>query len=171
MRYEVPGLRLIPQDQTLSCWYASAQMVIAWRREHRRMTEGGIVDPSEVPQYIQMRASNDAIPWAMIRQFARDLGLVPLPLMSPTPETLRGWLRQYGPIWADGMKYVASSDGTTASYGHVVVIGGISTSPDEILVLDPEHGGNRAWEPMTHLASILSDGANTDRNAFLLRLP
>jgi hypothetical protein len=170
MRYEVPNLRLIPQDQTLSCWYASAQMLIEWRRNARRMTEANLPDPSELPQYIRMHTNNDAIPWATIRQFARDLGLVPLPLMSPTPDTVLGWLRQYGPIWADGMKYV-TANGVTQSYGHVVVIGGISTNPDQILVLDPEHGGSRTWEPLSHLATILSDGANPNRNAFLLRLP
>jgi hypothetical protein len=53
----------------------------------------------------------------------------------------------------------------------VVVIGGISINPDKILILDPEHGGNRTWHPLTHLGSILSDGANTNRNQFLLRLP
>ena len=38
-------------------------------------------------------------------------------------------------------------------------------------IFDPEHGGSRTWRPLTHLASILSDGANTNRNCFLLRLP
>ena len=170
MRYQVPNLRLIPQADSLSCWFASAQMLIEWRRQNTQSTEANLPDPSEVPRYKRMHENNDAIPWAIIRQFARDLGLVPLPLMSPTPQLIASWLRDHGPIWADGMKYVTSG-GTTQSYGHVVVIGGISTSPDEILILDPEHGGNRAWRPLGHLASVLSDGANPNRNAFLLRLP
>jgi hypothetical protein len=170
MRYEVPNLRLIPQDNDLACWYASAQMVIQWRRETRKMTEARLLDPSEEPQSIRMHANRDAIPWAQIRRFAQDLGLVPLPLMSPTTQALLDWVRRYGPIWADGMKYVAQG-GRIVSYGHVVVIGGVGTNPDELLVLDPEHGGSRTWRPMGHLASMLSDGANTNRNAFLLRLP
>jgi hypothetical protein len=90
--------------------------------------------------------------------------------MSPTPQTLLRWVQNFGPIWADGMKFV-SRNGSTISYGHVVVIGGVGTNPDEILILDPEHGGSRRWLPMTHLASILSDGANPNRDTFLLRLP
>src|SRR5438105_160207 len=132
MQYEVPNLTLIPQDKTLSCWYASAQMLLQWRRNSRQMTEASLSDPSEVPEYIRMHAANDAIPWVQIRQFARDLGLVPLPLMSPTSQTILDWLRRYGPIWADGVKFTARG-----SYGHVVVIGGIATDPDRILILDP----------------------------------
>jgi hypothetical protein len=170
MRYEVPNLQLIVQDKTLSCWYASAQMLILWRREATQSTEMALPDPSELPSYIRMHANNDAIPWATIRQFAQDLGLVPLPLVSPTPQLVASWLREHGPIWADGTKFVVSN-GVTNSYGHVVVIGGISTDPDRILILDPENGGSRTWEPLDHLASMLSDGANPNRNAFLLRLP
>jgi hypothetical protein len=172
MRYEVPNVKLIPQSQTLSCWYASAQMVIQWRRQKVLMTEANLVDPGELPQYIAMVKHNDAIPWATIRRFAQDLGLVPLPLVSPSEELLASWLRLFGPLWADGMKYV-TNNGTTQSYGHVVVIAGISSSPDpnEILILDPENGGGRGWEPISRLVSILSDGANPNRNAFLLRLP
>lgn len=166
MRYEVPNLKLIPQDKTMACWFASAQMLIQWRRNQRRMTERDLADPSEVPQYVQMHIKNDGIPWAQIRQFSQSLGLVPLPLMTPTAETMMTWLRTYGPLWADGTKFTARS-----SYGHVVVIGGISIKPDEILILDPEHGGKRQWHALTHLGSILSDGANPNRNQFLLRLP
>jgi len=153
MRYEVPNLQLIPQDNSLACWYASAQMVIQWRRNQRQMTESGLRDPSEDPTSVAMHRRSDAIPWAHIRHFARDLGLVPLPLMSPTRETLLGWVRQYGPLWADGMKFTTSS-GRAVSYGHVVVIGGVGIDPDEILILDPEHGGSRTWHSLTHLASI-----------------
>jgi hypothetical protein len=170
MRYQVPNLRLIPQDKTMACWYASAQMLIQWRRERVQMCEVGLADPSDVPRYMQMYTKNDGIPWAKIRRFAQDLGLVCLPLMSPTPEAVADWLSRYGPIWADGMKFV-SQGGTVSSYGHVVVIGGISTGPDQILIFDPEHGGSRQWRPLSHLASILSDGANPHRNQFLLRLP
>jgi hypothetical protein len=169
MIYEVPSLQLIPQDRSMACWYASAQMVIQWRRTRTLLCEIKHPDPSEVPSYMQMHVNNDGIPWASIRKFARDLGLVPLPLMSPTSEALLGWLRLYGPIWADGMKFITHA-GREQAYGHVVVIGGISTSPDRILIFDPEHGGSRRWMPMTHLARILSDGANLNRNAFFLRL-
>lgn len=168
--YEVLNLTLIPQDKTLSCWYASAQMLIQWRRNARQRTEARLLDPSESPQWMQRYVANDIIPWAQIRQFAQDLGLVPLPLVSPSPRALLGWLQQYGPIWADGTKFVTAG-GREISYGHVVVIGGISLNPDRILIFDPEHGGSRTWYPLTHLGSMLSDGANPDRNQFLLRLP
>jgi len=166
MRYEVPNLTLIPQDTTMACWFASAQMLIQWRRNQRQMTEGNLADPGEVPKYMRMHVNNDGIPWAQIRQFALDLGLVCLPLVSPTPQTMLTWLQDFGPLWADGTKVSGGR-----SYGHVVVIGGISIVPDQILILDPEHGGRRDWLPMTYLGSTLSDGANPDRNQFLLRLP
>jgi Papain-like cysteine protease AvrRpt2 len=166
MRYEVPNLQLIRQDQTMACWFASAQMLIQWRRNQRRMSEANLPSPDQVPLYMRMYVNNNGIPWAQIRQFAQDLGLVNLPLMTPTPQTILNWLRIYGPLWADGTKFAAGG-----SYGHVVVIGGISINPDQILILDPEHGGKREWHPLTHLASILSDGANPNRNQFLLRLP
>lgn len=166
MRYEVPNLNLIPQQKSMACWFASAQMLIQWRRNDQLMCEAGLPAPDQVPQYMEMHIDNDGIPWANIRQFAQDLGLVSLPLISPHPETLMAWLRTYGPIWADGTKFT-----NTNSYGHVVVIGGMSINPGEILILDPEHGGSRTWHPLTHLSNILSDGANPNRNQFLLRLP
>ena len=49
--YLVSGVPLIPQSQNMACWYASAQMVIRWRREMTKSTESSIVDPS------------DSIPW------------------------------------------------------------------------------------------------------------
>jgi len=166
MIYEAPNLKLIPQDKTMACWYASAQVLIQWRRSQRRMTEANLPSPDQVPSHLRMYLSNNGIPWAQIRRFAQDLGLVNLPLISPTPQTLLNWLRTYGPLWADGTKFTS-----TGSYGHVVVIGGISLNPDKILILDPEHGGKREWRPLTHLADMLSDGANTNRSQFLLRLP
>jgi Papain-like cysteine protease AvrRpt2 len=32
-RYEVPGMTHIKQNMTMSCWYASAQMLIQWRQD------------------------------------------------------------------------------------------------------------------------------------------
>lgn len=165
MQYEVPNLVLIPQDKSMACWFASARMLIEWRRNTLQMSEINLLDPTQVPQYMHMYLSNDGIPWALIRQFARDLGLVSLPLMSPTSETILHWLYNYGPIWVDGSN--VSGD------GHVVVVGGIAMNPNRILILDPAplNVGKRRWHPMSHLASILRDGANPDRNQFMLRLP
>jgi len=122
-------------------------------------------DPTQVPVYTQMHYNNDGLPFSLVQQYAKDLGLFPLPLMSPTPETILRWLRAYGPIWVAGHR--KSGD------GHVVVIGGISFNPDQILILDPAptNVGTRGWHPMSHLASILRVGADPGIDQLMLRLP
>jgi hypothetical protein len=128
------------------------------------MTEANLPDPTQVPAYVQLYHNNNVLPWVMIRQFAKELGLVTLPLMSPTPEAILHWLRTYGPIWMGGAKL---------RYGHVVVIGGISFNPDQILILDPEpmNVGTRRWHPMSRLASILRVGTDPGIDQLMLRLP
>lgn len=122
MRYEVPGMQLIPQTQTMSCWYASAQMLIQWRRQSRRMSEAGIVDPSEDKASAQLRDDNTGIVNPAIIAFAQRLGLRPVPPMSPTPAAIERWLRQYGPLWVNGKT-------------HIVVLAGIDG--DKVKVYDP----------------------------------
>src|SRR6266478_9251519 len=47
VNYVVPGMKLIPQTMAMSCWYASAKMLIWWRRHHTYSTEAAILDPRE----------------------------------------------------------------------------------------------------------------------------
>ena len=55
---------------------------------------------------------------------AKRLGLRAIPPMSPTTDTLLGWLRMYGPLWVNGKS-------------HIVVISGINTDTLQVQVHDP----------------------------------
>jgi len=122
MAYTVPGMALIPQTMGMSCWYASAQMVIQWRRNRFQMCEEGIVDPSEDSELSKVKDSDSGISDKYIVELAKRCGLRAIPPMSPTEGALEGWLQQYGPLWVNGKT-------------HIVVIAGIRSG--EVLVYDP----------------------------------
>ncbi|WP_200327886.1 peptidoglycan-binding protein [Thiocystis violacea] len=126
LHYVVPAYLHIAQDKTMSCWYASAQMLIQWKRERTRMTDPRHPDPSESPKWSKLYSDNTGITNAKIREFARDMGFAHVPPMSPTPEAILGWLRIHGPLWVNGVR-------------HITVIAGIRGPRDdtEVLVLDP----------------------------------
>lgn len=172
MSYTVPNVQLVPQDLNNACWYASTQMVIGWRRRRTLMSEIGIFDPSEVAAAVQAHKANNGLLWAAMRRYAQMVGLEPLPLMSPTPELLEQWLRRFGPLWTDGVP--VGPGGKVVGTGHVVVIAGVRTkdTSHEILVYDPwpPGVGNVSWRPYSHLAGILSDGANPNRDTFFMRV-
>ncbi|HLG17542.1 MAG TPA: papain-like cysteine protease family protein [Blastocatellia bacterium] len=135
MSYMVPGMTLIPQTLEWSCWYASAQMLITWRRNKTLMCESGIVDPSEDDPSIKLCKANDGIANSQIIALARRLGLRAVPPMSPTEAAIESWLRTYGPLWVNGKK-------------HIVVIAGIK--PGEVYVYDPAplNKGDRNWRSL-----------------------
>jgi Papain-like cysteine protease AvrRpt2 len=126
MHYVVPHMKLIPQDKTMSCWYASGQMVIEWRRSTTRMTEMSHPDPSQVPKWQNLYNANPGISNPQIVSYARDLGLRAVPPMSPTPEAILEWLKRYGPLWVNGKL-------------HITVIAGIKKTKNsyKVLVFDP----------------------------------
>jgi len=49
-----PNMVLITQDKAMSCWYASGQMLIQWRRRTSRMTEMAHPEPSQVKRWSQL---------------------------------------------------------------------------------------------------------------------
>lgn len=163
--YAVPSPLHIAQDKTMSCWFASAQMLIQWKRKRTNMTDSRHPDPSESPKWSKLYDDNTGITNARIREFARDMGLELVPPMSPTPEAIMGWLRAFGPLWVNGVK-------------HITVIAGIRgpRSNTEVLVLDParqnEIGGSwrnlRDWYVLDK-----HSGRDTaaDVEAVFLRLP
>ena len=170
--YIVQNMTLIPQDQTNACWFAATQMVVQWRRNKTQSTEMGLRDPSEVPAAVTAHRANNGLLWASMRRYAQMIGLKPLPLVSPSPELIASWLQWYGPIWTDGVPVDAV--GNISGTGHVVVISGIRNrySSTEIQIHDPwpPNRGNVSWRPISHLAGILSDGANLNRDTFFLRI-
>jgi len=122
MSYIVPNMKLIPQDQNMSCWYASAQMLINWRREMTQSCEEGIFDPSEDSGSQTIYSLDQGIQNPQIVAMAKRLGLMAVPPLSPTEDALEDWLFTYGPLWVNGKR-------------HIVVIAGIR--PGEVLVYDP----------------------------------
>jgi hypothetical protein len=115
-------MKLIPQTMQMSCWYASARMVVQWRREKMLMSEANIEDPSEDATFEQWKAKDAGITDSQIVTLAKRLGLELVPPMSPSPEALESWLKTYGPLWTNGTR-------------HITVIAGIRDS--EVLIYDP----------------------------------
>lgn len=134
--YIVSGMTLIPQKMTMSCWYASAQMVITWRRNKKQSSESGIEDPSEDGLSSQIRDGNSGIQNQQIIAMAQRLGLRPVPPMSPSTEAIEQWLQVYGPLWVNGKT-------------HITVIAGING--DQVLVYDPSpvNVGKIEWRSLS----------------------
>ena len=122
--YEVPGMTLIPQQMTMSCWYASAQMLITWRQDRVQQSLPWLVPPDLDAQCASIRDGNAGLQNPHIIAMAKRIGLKAVPPMSPLPETLEDWLRSYGPLWVNGKT-------------HIVVIAGIDTGTLKVKVYDP----------------------------------
>lgn len=121
--YMVPGMRLIPQDKTNSCWYASAQMIIEWRRYHGKGAFANFrPDPSMVARWQKLYTDDTGIGNDKILAFAKDLDLGVIPPMSPTVEALRGWLVRYGPLWVNGVRHITVIAGIRDWMGEVQVL-------------------------------------------------
>jgi hypothetical protein len=97
MAYEAQGMTLIPQDKDMACWYASAQMVIQWRRNRVQMCEQGILDPSEHKPAGKLYQANNGIGNRHILELAKALGLRPVQ-MSVTPDGVESLIRTHGPL-------------------------------------------------------------------------
>ena|ERR1700730_18370959 len=122
--YQVPGMTLIPQKLKMSCWYASAQMLIQWRQDQAQQSLGWLVPPDLDAQCVAIRDGNAGLQNPQIVPMAKRLGLQAVPPLSPTPETLQQWLQMYGPLWVNGKT-------------HIVVIAGINTATLMVKVYDP----------------------------------
>ncbi len=132
--YEVPGMTLIPQDENMSCWYASAQMLIRWKMNKLRMSFRDLVPPELDAECRRIKDANQGIRNPQILALARRLGLRAVPPMSPTPAALESWLRQYGPLWVNGKS-------------HIVVIAGIKGLTVKIYDPWPVKVGMVDWRP------------------------
>jgi len=161
MPYNVPDMTLIPQTKTMACWYASAQMLIQWRRNEMQMTEVGIIDPSEDKVLAKMRDRDHGISNTALIHMAKKLGLLPIPPMSPTPAALESWLMTYGPLWVNGKT-------------HIVVIAGIR--PGDVLVYDPSpiNTGTIEWRSLAGWyvgGAVDSRDTGSDVQAVFLHCP
>lgn len=70
MNYVVPRMSLIPQDKTMSCWYASGLMLIHWRRNHFQMSEAAHPDPAQVKKWSKLYDDNPGISNEQVMSFA-----------------------------------------------------------------------------------------------------
>jgi len=84
MAYTVPGMKVIPQTMVMSCWYASAQMLVQWRRNRQQASDRNVKDPSE-DFFSEMQKKADlGVTDGQIISLAQQLGLKVIPPMSPT---------------------------------------------------------------------------------------
>lgn len=164
--YVVPDLELSPQQTRSNCAIASARMLINWRRTQRAQTELAHPSPDEVMDRLEpLRRLDESgeeckprgIAVKHFTEFARELGLEPMPSKHPTARTLKEWLSNYGPLWLAG--HPVTADGRVGSGGHVVVLGGVGTvgSDHFVKIYDPwpVGQGDIRWAPGDHLSLVL----------------
>ncbi len=121
-KYEVPGMKLIPQRLNMSCWYASAKMIINWQMGRCRQSFNDLVPPELDAQCRALRGADAGITNPVIVQMAVRLGLKQVPPMSETSSDIESLLRGRGPLWVNGDR-------------HIVVIAGVDG--DRVKVYDP----------------------------------
>jgi Papain-like cysteine protease AvrRpt2 len=154
--YDVP---LIPQATTMTCWWASARMVVEYHRQRLQQSTvaGGAVGQPNETRIIE--GANQGINPGRVEDFARLANLQTTSL-SPTPEGLVSLLTQYGPLWYGGL--VQGYRGFTGG-GHAVVITGCLVNPAgaQVAINDPWQVGQgaRLFETFDGFFSNLSAAA------------
>lgn len=129
--YKVKDMALVPQPGTGTCWCASAIMLYKWSRKAGYLT---MVDPLS-DSGTRWRWENNKSwskydnPW-----LAKTLNIYTYDEIPRSYDGLRTFLKDWGPIWASGLK-----TWTGSAYGHVVVIGGVADTG--VLIYDPEPVG------------------------------
>ena len=152
MAYTEPNVPLIPQQLTMACWYASAQMLIQWRQESTQSCEIDHPDPSMLTDEVNRYKANNGLGLDQMMTFAKALGLRTVPPMTPTLGLVEQWLRQYGPIWAAGKKIGPGGN----AYGHVFVIVGVLGNQLYIHAPEPVKLGSARWVDESWLTTLLS---------------
>ena len=159
MRYEVPGVPLIAQTQTNSCWYASATMLMRWRQRR-----GTLFEPPRADQFPDLDwrlTHNDVLPYVAMIGFAQRLGLQPIAHLPrlPTVLDLQTLLMMLGPLWTCGISLNPATGANTGLGGHAVVLAGADDVTGRMLVLDPAplNVGDRRWRPIAHLGNMIAD--------------
>jgi V8-like Glu-specific endopeptidase/uncharacterized protein YycO len=104
----------LPQSSAMSCWAASAAMVIGWR-DRVSISDQSIAD--------MVPAFNAYVSGLFANQrpdLANAWNLVPEPPASYTIDAWRNMLESYGPLWIDGLS-------SPAGGGHVRVMVGLES--------------------------------------------
>jgi hypothetical protein len=167
MAYTVSGMKLIPQALSMSCWYASAQMLIKWKEEQLQQSLAGLISPEFDTECQKIRDANNGVLNPQILAVAKRIGLKAFPPSTPTPEALEGWFQKYGPLWVNGKN-------------HIVVIAGIKSdgaSGHSLLVYDPlpVNVGKVEWRSLQNWyasgSSISTRDTGSDVAAVFLYVP
>jgi ABC-type bacteriocin/lantibiotic exporter with double-glycine peptidase domain len=150
--YKVPGIHLIPQKKNMACWYASAQMLIQWKRHRINATLANHPDPSQSSVTHLWEVGNSGVTNPQIVELAQILGLRIIPPMTPTLGYIRKLLETYGPLWTTGKT-------------HIIVIGGVDEHNAKLLIFDPwpPHKGRIEWRRFTHYVN--GTGSDTQDKA------
>lgn len=149
-RFEVFGMRLLPQRLNMACWYASARMLLNWRESSHR--QQSLMYPPELDAISQtMRAVNNGIVNEKILNLALRLGLKAVPPMTPTPEAIGMWLRMYGPLWVNGRD-------------HIVVIAGIDGNKVKVYDPWPVNVGKVEWRSLNSWYYNGSSASSPDKS-------
>lgn len=152
--YMVPHVPLIPQTLNMACWYASAQMLIQWRRERKQMTESALLDPSEDPPSVAAWKANGGIDDSFILMLAADLGLQRVPPQTATLQAIKQWLHRYGPLWVNGST-------------HITVLAGVDLKRSRVYIHDPLpiNLGKKGWRSVSWLYGGDFDSIDTTTNS------
>jgi ABC-type bacteriocin/lantibiotic exporter with double-glycine peptidase domain len=133
--FEVSGMTLIPQQKTMSCWYASAQMLVKWKMDKEKMSLANLVPPDLDAQCRKIRDANNGLVNADMLATAKRLGLKAVPPQSPSPKAIQQWLQQFGPLWVNGKD-------------HIVVIAGIRDLDVKVYDPWPVNKGKIDWRSL-----------------------
>ncbi|MDO3720165.1 papain-like cysteine protease family protein [Marinobacter sp. chi1] len=133
-KYEVFGMRLLPQRLDMACWYASARMLLNWRESQSRQ-QSLMKVPELDAESKKLREANNGIINPQILKLAKRLGLKAVPPQTPTPHAIGLWLRSYGPLWVNGRN-------------HIVVIAGIDRNKVKVYDPWPLNVGKVDWRPL-----------------------
>jgi hypothetical protein len=140
-------IKHIRQDKRMSCWYACAQMVLAYRNPLMM-----IVNTSTSIAALDRYLRNKGLLPAHVATFAREIGLswrLPSDLIKTgSPDTWTTALQLYGPLWVPITKIAGRS-----TYGHLVVLSGVRAD-NSLWVNDPEEIAATAM-PAAHLGATL----------------
>lgn len=98
VKYDVHGMKLIPQQRTMSCWYASAQMIVHWQMNRCQQSFADLVPPELDAECRKLRDDNSGIQNPQIMAMAGRLGLRAEPPATPSLELLETLLRVHGPL-------------------------------------------------------------------------
>ena len=156
MSFIVSKMTLIPQTMGMSCWYASMQMLVKWKEETEQKSFAHLISPEYDSECIKVRDADNGVVNPQILKLAKRLGLKHVPPVSPSPETIEKWLRNYGPLWVNGTS-------------HIVVMAGIMYFPIlgyRVLIYDPSpvNVGSIEWRSLDWYTGSAVDSRDTSSN-------